>query len=63
LSREESCGTVSEISRLRTYIFRALYNSDLRKARAGVSATMKEAIETTPVQQSGDEENFANRKL
>jgi host factor-I protein len=24
---------------------------------------MKEAIETTPVQQSGDEENFANRKL
>jgi host factor-I protein len=24
---------------------------------------MKEAIDTTPVQQSGDEENFANRKL
>ncbi|MGD0567844.1 MAG: RNA chaperone Hfq [Candidatus Sulfotelmatobacter sp.] len=24
---------------------------------------MKEAIESTPVQQSGDEENFANRKL
>ena len=27
------------------------------------SATMKEAIDSTPIQPSGDEENFANRKL
>ena len=62
MSAADSCVTVGEISRLRKY-FQGPSNSIWQNACVGVSATMKETMDSTAAQISGDDENFANRKL